>query len=145
MVLGSEEFDLLQMESPVRSDQLGQVEHLEAVDFVSVEVRSEEAGVAVGSVEGLVDADVWQVTEVGVEGVVLSVGEVKVLSGVFVLSVFSQHSLENEEGVVVRVGPSWSLEEDTNVDVGHLVVSHRQHGGGEIWLIGILDLSGGGT
>lgn len=115
------------------------------MDFVSVEVGSEEAGVAVGSVEGLVDGDVWEVTEVAVEGVVLSVGEVEVLSGVFVLSVFSQHSLENEEAVVVGVGPSWGLEEDANVDVGHLVVSHGQHGGGEIWLVSVLDFGSGGA
>lgn len=92
-----------------------------------MEIGAEEAGVAVGSVEGLVDGDIWQVTEVTVEGVVLSVGEVKMLSGVFVLSVFSQHSLENEEAVVVGVGPSWGFEEDADVDVGHLVVSHGQH------------------
>lgn len=108
-------------------------EHLWSVDFVSEEVVSEESSVGVWKVEAVLDGQIWQVSQEGVEVVVLSVGGVEVLSVVQVGSVVSDHGLEESHGVGVLVGVVWSLEEHSGVDVSELIVSHEHQGWGEEW------------
>lgn len=72
------------------------------------------------------DGKIGELTKEGVHGVVLSAGMVQVLTGIFVLGVFTEHSLVEEEGVVVGMGPSGGFEEDTEVGIGHFVISHEE-------------------
>lgn len=103
---------------------LGHVVHLVGKDFISVEVTSNETSVGVRSIDALVNADIWKLTEEFVDSVVLSVGDVKMVTSVFIRGIFTEHSLVEEEGVVVGVSPSGGFKEDTNVKVGHFFISH---------------------
>lgn len=105
VVLSSNDFDLVKVKSIVRSDKLAEEEHLESVDFISVEIGVEKTGVRVGSVKGLLDGQIWELTQIAVHGVILSIGVVQVSSGIFVLSIFSQNSLEQLEGEKVFMVP----------------------------------------
>lgn len=105
VVLSSDDFDLVKVKSVVRSDKLAEEHHLESVDFISVEVHVEKTGIVVGSVKGLLDSQIWELTQIAVHGVVLSIGVVQMSTGIFVLSIFSQNSLEQLEGEKVFMVP----------------------------------------
>lgn len=136
-VSGSVELDLVDVGSVLSEDDLREVEHLEAVDLVSVEIGSEDTSIRVRGVDGLVDGDVGEGSEVVVDQVVLSVGGIEVVASVLVSSVLSEDSLVEEEGVVVGVGPAGGLEEGSDVDVGHFVVSDGHDRRGEEGLLGV--------
>ena len=46
------------------------------------------------------------------------------LSSVLRLVVFTDHLVEESEGVMVFVSPAGSLENDTDVNVSHFIISH---------------------
>jgi len=51
------------MVSPVGGDELGNIEHLPSVDFITVEVTTEETSIRVGLVETLLEGDIGKGTQ----------------------------------------------------------------------------------
>lgn len=135
---------MVKVESIVRENQLSHEEHLVSVDFVSVEVVSDQTSIRVGLVEALLDGEIRQITEKFVNSAVLSIGSIQVSTSISVRSVFAQQALEHQHGVVVFMSPSRSVEEASDIDVGHFVVSHEQHGGSEAGLFSVLDFKSAG-
>lgn len=129
---------MVQVVGVVRKDELRDIEHLEGMDFISVDVASEETSVGVGEVEGLLDGDIGELTQHAVEGVVLSLTVVQVATSVLGFSVFTEDSLVEQEREVVLMGIAWGLEENTDVDVGHFIISHVHKGRSEVCLFAIL-------
>lgn len=129
---------MVQVVGVVREDELRGIEHLVGMDFITVEVASEDTSVGVREVEGLLDGDIGELTQHGVEGVVLSLTVVQVATSVLGFSVFAEDSLVEQEGEVVLMSPAWGLEEDTDVDVGHFIVSHVHKRRSEVGLFAIL-------
>lgn len=143
LVLGSEKLDGIQVAGVLGENNLGDVEHLRGEDLVSEKVVSEQSGIAVGEVVALVEGDIGPVSELLVEEGVLSVGGVQVLSGVLISSVLSHDVLEDLHGEEVGVSVAWGLEEDSDVDVGQLIISHEHGGWGVVWFFRIVSLSWG--
>lgn len=105
-----------------------------------MEVVSEESAVAVWVIFTSVECDVWHLSNFGVNLIILSVGRVKVGTSEFISSVFSQNFLEDPHSHEVRVLEFGCLKEDTNINVGHFIVSHVEHGWCEEWLFSICDV-----
>lgn len=97
--------------------------HLRSVHLVAVDEVSEEAGVGVREVEGLVQDHVRIVAQVGMERVVLQVGRVQVLAREFIAAVLSDYSFEVLHGEEVGVIPCGGLESYCEGGVQHLIVS----------------------
>jgi hypothetical protein len=113
------------------------VVHLSGEDLVTEEVVSEKSSITVWEVVGLSSSDIWEITEEGVHGVVLLVAVVEMLS-MLIDSVGSEHVLQEEETVVVLVLDTWSIVEDSDVTVVHLIISDEENGWDVDGLIGIL-------
>lgn len=79
--------------------------------------------------------EVGVVSEVSVEGVVLEMRRVQVVSSELIASVLANDALEVVEGEEVRVVPAWSLEGNRKGSVEHLVVSLVQQGRSEVSLV----------
>lgn len=94
-------------------------------------------------VVSLLDADIGEGSYFGVEGVVLSVRSIEVLSGELVRSEVSKNMFKHVHGEEIRVGPGGGLEEDTDINVGHFVVSHEEGGGSEEGFFCVFDWVGG--
>lgn len=110
--------------------------HLSGEDLVSEEVVSEKTSVGVGKVVAVGSGDIWEVSEKGMHGVVLLVDIIEVLS-VLVDSVGSEHVLQKEEREVVFMLGRWSIIEDTNVGVVHLIISDHQKTWNINWSLGV--------
>lgn len=118
------------------------VVHLSSEDLVSEEVVSEKSGITVGKVVRLSSSNIWEISEESVHGVVLLVAVVEVLS-MLVDSVGSEHVLQEEETVVVLVLDAWSVVEDTDITIVHLIISDEEDGWDVDSLIGVLGWNGG--
>lgn len=105
------------------------VVHVSGEDLVSEEVVAPETAVRVSEVVGIVSGDINELSEDGVEGVVLLLSVVQV-AGVLVDSVVAVDFLEELEGPVVSVVVAWGIVEHSDVGVVHLVVSHHLEGWG---------------
>lgn len=116
------------------------VVHRSGEDLVSEEVVTPKTAVRVGQVLAISKSHVNEISEETVHTVVLLVSVVKVNS-VLVDAVVANHMLEESEGIVVWVLDAWSIEEDTNVGVVHLIISHHEEG----WNVNALVLSTTGT
>jgi len=66
------------------------------------------------------------------------------LSSVLSLVVFTDNLVEESKGVVVFVSKAGSLEDNTDVDVGHFIISHVEKRGSEVWLVSTGSLALGG-
>lgn len=62
------------------------------------------------------------VSEVGMEGVVLQMRRVQVISSELIASVLANDALEVVDSEEVRVVPAWSLEGNGEGSVQHLIV-----------------------
>jgi len=116
--------------------------HLSSEDLVSEEVVTEETSIGVGEVVGLGFGDIWEISEESMHRVILLVAVIEVLS-MLVNSVRAEHVLQEEETVVILVLDSWSIVEDTNVGVVHLIVSDEEDGWNVDGLLGVLGLDNG--
>jgi hypothetical protein len=103
------------------------VVHLSGENFVTKEVVTEDSGIRVSEIVRVSHSDIWEVTEESVHSVVLLGNGVQVLS-MLVNSVLSENVLEEQESVVVLVLNGWSIIEDSNVGVIHLIISDEEHG-----------------
>lgn len=114
--------------------------HLSGEDLVSKEVVSEETTVRVSHVVAVGSGNIRKISKKRVHGVVLLVAVIQML-GMLIDSVGTEHVLKEEERVVVLVLDTWSIVEDTNVGVYHLVISDEE----ECWdiysLLSVLDLN----
>lgn len=128
-----------------RGNHLTQINHLISEDFITMEITSEKSSVAIGSIETFVDGDIRVLTEVVMHGGILSISRVQVSSSVLISSVFSDYGLEHIHGEEFRVGVSGSIIDDTDVQIGHFIISHIQGRGGEVrsFHVGLFGLSGG--
>ena len=99
-------------------------EHLVSKYFISVEVVTKETSIRVRKIVALVEGNVRKISELLVHKRVLSVRGIKVLTSVFVCLILAKNSLEELHGVEIRISPRRSLEEDTNVEIVHFIVSH---------------------
>jgi hypothetical protein len=131
-VFGSEHFDGVNVWGVFGEDHLREEEHLVGEDFIAVEVAAEEAGVAVGQILAFVEGDVGHLAELGMQLIVLSISGVEVGSSIFVRSIFSQNSLKQFHGKIIRMSDCGGFEEDTNVNIGHFIITHVEHWGREI-------------
>ena len=113
------------------------VVHLSGEDLITEEVVSEKSSITVWEIVRLSSGDIWEITEESVHGVVLLVAVVEVLS-MLIDSVGSEHVLQEEETVVVLVLDTWSIVEDSDVTVVHLIISDEENGWDVDGLIGVL-------
>lgn len=104
-----------------------------------MEVVSEETAVAVREVLASLESDIWHLSDFSMDLVVLSVGGVEVGSSEFISSVFTNDFLENPHSNEVGVSEFGGVEENSNVNVRHFIVSHVQHGGSEEGLFSVGD------
>lgn len=72
-----------------------------------------------------VEGDIGPVSKLSVEERVLSIRGVQVLSGILVGSVLSHDTLEDLHSEEIGISIAWSFEEDSDVDVGQLIISHE--------------------
>jgi hypothetical protein len=107
--------------------------HLADEDFVSEEIAAPDTAVRVSKVLAGLLSHIGKFTKNTMSRVVLLLGVVKVLS-VLLDIVVADHVLQELEGVVVLVVDGWGIEEDTNVGVVHLVVTHHE----ERWRVNAL-------
>jgi len=77
-----------------------------------------------------------------VHRVVLLVSVIQMFS-VLIDSVASEHVLHQSEGEVIFMVGSWSVIEDTNVGIDHLVISQHEKGWGIDWSLGAGSWDGG--
>ena len=84
--------------------------HLLSIHLVSVDKVSKETKITVDEVERFVKDEIWIVSEISVEGVVLKMRRVEMFSSVLIASVFTDHSLEIVKSEEIRVVPAWGLE-----------------------------------
>ena len=113
------------------------VVHLSSEDLITEEVVSEKSSITVSEIVRLSSSDIWEITEEGVHGVVLLVAVVEVLS-MLVDSVGSEHVLQEEETIVILVLDTWSIVEDSDVTVVHLIISDEENGWDVDSLFGVL-------
>ena len=102
--------------------------HLADEDLVAEEVTAEDGAVRVGVVAAHLASHIGQVSQEGVSSIVLLLAVIEMLS-VLLDVVVTDHVLQKLEGVVVLVVDGWSVEEDTNVGVVHLIITHHEKSG----------------
>lgn len=103
---------------------MSDIEHVFSKNFVSVDVATEESAIAVRKIFGFVQSDVRELSNFGMQAIVLFIRVIQVSISVLVNSVFSEDVLEQLHSKEVRVGPFGGIKEDTDVQVMHFVVSH---------------------
>lgn len=126
-VSSTDDLDLIHKLSPVDWNVNTSEVHVSGEDFISEDVVTPKSAVRVGLVFTVSQGDIDEVSKHDVHSIVLLQGIVAMLS-VSVNSVVSDHVLHQEECVVVWVLSSWSIKEDTDIGVVHLVISHHEKG-----------------
>jgi len=136
-VSSSDDLNIVKIMSPDGWKADTTIVHLSGENFISEEVVTEETRVRVSHVVGISSGNIWQVTEKSVHGVVLLMDIIEMFS-MLVNSVVSEHVLHEGEGIVVLVFDSWSIVEDTNVGVDHLIISDHEKSWDVDCLFGVL-------
>ena len=77
---------------------------------------------------------IWVVAEIGMEGVVLEMRRVQVITCELIASVFSDYAFEVVHREEVRIAPAWGLEGHRESSVEHLIVSLVKEGRSEVRL-----------
>ena len=141
-VSSSDDLDVIKVMSPDSWEADTAIVHLSGEDFVSEEVVTEKTTVRVSHVVSVSSSNVNQVTEKGVHGVVLFVDIIEMFS-VLVDSISTEHVLHELESEVILVFDTWSIIEDTNVGVDHLIISNHEKSWDVDWCLGVLCWDGG--
>lgn len=115
------------------------------IHFVSEDEVSEESDVGIGKVEGLMKNHVWVVSKRGVEGVVLQVGSVQMLSSEFVASILSDDAFEVVHSEEIGIVPGRSFKSNREASVCHLVISLIEERWGEKRLFTVRDFTDSGS
>lgn len=102
--------------------------HFWCVHFVSVDEVSEESSIRVGKIVRLMENEIWIISQDCVEGVVLKMGGVEMLTCELVTSVLSDQSFEVFHGEEVRIIPARSFKSYVEAGVEHLVISLIEKG-----------------
>lgn len=123
----TDNFDFVDKLTPGDWDVNTSEVHVSGEDFISINVVTPKTAVRVGFVFTVLNSDINKISEHDMHTVVLLHWGVTVLS-VLVNSIASDHVLHKEEGVVVWVLSAWGIEEDTNICVDHLIISHHEEG-----------------
>lgn len=126
MVTSSVDLNLIQIRGELREMTLTEVVHLVGKDLISVEIVTKESAIRIVEIISFLNADIREGSNFSVERVVLSIGSVEVLSSEAIRSEVSDNVLEEVHGEEIGVSPSGSLEEYSNIDVGHFIVSHHE-------------------
>jgi hypothetical protein len=141
-VSSSDDLDVIKVMSPDGWEADTAIVHLSGEDFVSEEVVTEKTTVRVSHVVSISSGNINQVSEKSVHGVVLLVDIIEMFS-VLVDSVSTEHVLHELESEVILVFDSWSIIEDTNVRVDHLIISDHEKSWDVDWLLCVLGWDGG--
>jgi len=136
-VSSSDDLNIVKIMGPGGWEADTAIVHLSGEDFISEEVVTEETTVRVGHVVGISSGNVWQVTEKSVHGVVLFVDIIEMFS-VLINSVSTEHVLHEGESEEILVSDAWSIIEDTNVRVDHLIISDHEKSWDVDWSLGVL-------
>jgi hypothetical protein len=137
IVSASDDFNIVEVMSIDGRHVNTTVVHLSSEDFVSKEVVSEDTSIRVSVVMAVSSGDIYEVTKQSVHRVVLLVDIIQMLS-ILINSVGSEHVLKHEERVVVFISNTWSIIEDSDVGVVHLIISDHQKSWNINWLLGVL-------
>ena len=114
------------------------VVHLASEHFVAEEPVTEDTAIAVRTVQALSSGNIDELTKESMHGVVLLLHIVDVLS-VHVNLVVAEDSLQQQETVEVFVFPAWSIIEDTDRRVDHLIVTDHEQTRVEDGLLQVVD------
>lgn len=98
--------------------------------FIPKEIRAKESTVGIGSVMAVLNGDVREVSKENLVGVVLFAWIIE-MAVVLVNLVVPNNALEEQEAVVVFMGPPRSIEENSYVGVDHFIVSDKHERWGE--------------
>ena len=116
--------------------------HLADEDLVAEEVAAPETTVRVSEVLASLSGHIGELAKDALGRVVLLLRIVE-MSGVLLDVVVTDNVLHQLEGVVVLVVDTWSIVEDTNVGVIHLVVTHHKERGSVDALLVVVASAGG--
>lgn len=101
------------------------VVHLSSENLIAEEIVTKHTAVRVSEVVGISSGDIGKISEQSVHRVVLFVHIVEVFS-ILIDSVGAEHVLEQIESIIVLVLERWSIVENTNIGVDHLVISDHK-------------------
>ena len=117
---------------------MGKEHHLLGEDLVAEQVASEKRGVLIREIEGFVQGNIGVAAQVLMHEVVLSGRVVQVRAGVTVGTVLAHQGLQVMHGEELFVLVRGRVEENTEVDIDHFVVTHEERGRREIGLVHIV-------